>query len=912
MKHSALDEFIEATVATDIQGTVANVQPRVNMSYRLAVIGEAPDADAVREQRPFVGMSGRFLTSLLSKAGIIRDACFIGNICQHRPLANDISRFPRDGSEIQGGLEKLAEDLRTAQPNACLLLGKTALWAALGTDNISDWRGSWFIGKQGPFNGRKCLASYHPAACLRQYEWTPLLMFDIKKAKDGAGCRDLVVPQRDLRVNLTYEQLVDEMEKVIRERPFIGIDIEGGNKSMSCISIAVTPLYSFIVPFTKMSGLSYWGNEDQEVRIWQLLVQILGDPKIEKVVQYSLYDAFVFLHSLGVVVRGITNDTLLKHWELYCEMEKNLGFLCSLYCGNEAYYKQDRHSDDQDTYFTYCCKDSANTLEISQKLETMLCEESMKHYKFNVALINPLLYMQERGIRYDSDLAKKRREEVLDLIYVTQYKLDCEAKCGLDYTKTKVELLSIVRDIMCYKRDRERPTSGFADVFPKAESLLLTVTPLTDGDKGFLNTACKLHMNTKSKRLKEFFFVTKGFPEQWNKEQTALSTDFEALLRLKKKSNDVVLDYAISLALHRTRAQMLSILPGEDGRMHCSYNHVGSETGRISSSRSTIYIGNKRVGTNMQTVSDSWELDDEELVLMTEGLRNLYQADPGCYLFQCDLKGSDGWTVGAHMAALGDRTMLDDLLGGLKPAQTVAYILRHPTTPLTDIPRDQLKVMLKEVKKEDQDYYICKQLIWGKCYLMGPRKASDQVFKETYGKIHMGEERAREFQAAVTKRYNVSLWHTACTNLIAKQSYPPKLKSAGGQIRRFFGRQREILGEWLAHEPQANTTYATNLALYRLWNDPDNRLATVTNDAERKSALNSNGIHSTLRIEPLHQVHDALLGQFKIEDTEWAIGKIKSYFANTLMIAGIPIVIPFEGNYGTDWALDEESKKGTI
>jgi DNA polymerase I-like protein with 3'-5' exonuclease and polymerase domains len=59
--------------------------------------------------------------------------------------------------------------------------------------------------------------------------------------------------------------------------------------------------------------------------------------------------------------------------------------------------------------------------------------------------------------------------------------------------------------------------------------------------------------------------------------------------------------------------------------------------------------------------------------------------------------------------------------------------------------------------------------------------------------------------------------------------------------------------------------------------------------------------NTKLRIEPLHQVHDALVGQFKISETSWAIPKIKSYFNNELNIAGQKIIIPFEGGYGKSW-----------
>jgi hypothetical protein len=126
------------------------------------------------------------------------------------------------------------------------------------------------------------------------------------------------------------------------------------------------------------------------------------------------------------------------------------------------------------------------------------------------------------------------------------------------------------------------------------------------------------------------------------------------------------------------------------------------------------------------------------------------------------------------------------------------------------------------------------------------------------------------------------------------------LTAASGQVRQFFGRPDDVLTKAVAFEPQANTTYATNLAAYRLWNDLDNRI--LSNSMGCKENIR-------LRIEPLHQVHDALIGQFPQADTAWAVGKIKSYFNNPLTIAGQQITIPFEGNYGSSWGnLD----KGTI
>ncbi len=93
----------------------------------------------------------------------------------------------------------------------------------------------------------------------------------------------------------------------------------------------------------------------------------------------------------------------------------------------------------------------------------------------------------------------------------------------------------------------------------------------------------------------------------------------------------------------------------------------------------------------------------------------------------------------------------------------------------------------------------------------------------------------------------------------------------------------ETFKEFLADEPQENTTYATNLALHNLWCDPENRRG------------------GKLIVEPLHQVHDALIGQVPKDDTEFASRKIKLWFQNELEIANCKVVIPYEGAFGSSW-----------
>lgn len=907
-----LEDDVESPVDVlnyDFGKSVPNQLPIITgLPYKLAIIGEAPGADEVREGRPFVGISGRFLTSLMSKAGIVRDACLIANVCQHRPPGNDITKFSREGEQITSGLIALGQDLIRADPNVCLLLGKTALWAAKGTDNIGDWRGSWFIGTKPPFVGRKCIATYHPAACLRQYDWTPLLMFDIKKALSGATHPELHLPQRTLKANLSFQALLNELDEVCRKKS--SVDIEGYVGAMTCISISVDKSYSFIVPFAKMDGTSYYEALDDEVEIWQRLAKILGDPLIPKVLQNSLYDRFVLQYSYNIVMRGVKDDTMLKSWELYCELEKGLGFLCSLFT-DEPFYKFERKSNTSFDHWTYCCRDSAVTYEINDKLETWVSGSSRAHYEMNMALLNPILYMELRGIHYDATLAKQRLNIINHQIWELQYDLDQIAKFGLPPTSTKAELLTAIRTALCYKNDGTRAKKDCEADFQLASRICLGQGDLTKAERGFINIAVGRSMNIKGKEFKKFIYVDLESPKQYHPVTEQLTTNYEALLKISKTKPHRAIELALQIGELRTRAQMLEISCDGDHRVRCGYNVVGTETGRI-----TCYTSPTGSGYNLQTIPAENPLREIGNPLR-EGMRDLFVADKDHYIFQCDLSGADGWTVAAHLASLGDSTMLEDYRAGIKPAKVLCYLLRHGAGSLSNKTRDEIKELTKSIEKESWDYFASKIGQHGTCYLMGKRLLANTIFIQSEGKVNLKESQTEDLQKLFMVRYRVKLWHDWMTRHLSRQSYPPKLTSASGHIRRFFGRSKEILGEALAHEPQNNTTYATNLAALRLWNDPENRVQDL-----RTRVLGSGGSCNAtvegassrrhLRVEPLHQVHDALLGQFLITDTTWAVSKIRQWFQNKLVIAGQEIIIPFEGSYGLNWALDNKSKIGNI
>jgi DNA polymerase len=870
---------------------VKNKFPTIQSNHRIALIGEAPGKDEELKGEPFVGVSGRFLAALLSRAGVSREACFLGNISQYRPPNNDFSAFSWSGTEVQQGINSLRYDLNYFKPNIVVLLGNVPLKAAKDVSNNNttkfrfsnaNWRGSVFMCEDSasPMAGFKCIPSYHPAYCLRDYSMTPMLQFDLKKAVRHATPKMFIPPNRLFETGLSEEEILNYLAGLIVTRKTVAIDIEGYVNDMSCISFAINEGSAFIVPFHLRNGTSCdtW-------KVWKYLAMVLEDPNIPKILQNSLYDRFVLHYGYGIRVRGVVDDTMLKHWELYSELEKALGVQASIYT-DEPYYKSDGKSDDDKTFFEYCCRDSAVTYEINSKLTPMLCKKSMDHYRLNVQLLNPLLYMEVRGIRYDVEGADKRRRQIREAMFKEQYGLNRLSGFGF-VGKSVDEIKQRVYDLM-WTKNRQRVYKSYLGTYERVKQIL--AEPPTETSIGELEDLCEVSLNVEApKQIIQYLYETLKLPVQLTKKRNETprpTVDYEALLNLAKivngKSTEKIIRQIIVLRALHTRESMLGISADSDNRIRCGYNIVGSNTGRLS-----CYESPTGSGYNLQTIPNYTNTSEAPGAVL--GDRDLFLADDGYWFFQCDLSGADGWTVAAYSAFLGDPTMLDDYRAGISPFKRLTLKLRALEIPKD---RNELREAVKVIGKDDWDRFAMKRVQHGGSYLEGAQTIARNILKDSEGKLVLSVAECQQMKDYFFQCYpGVKRWQDWIATRL-KES--PFLTAASGQRRQFFGRPDEILTKAVAFEPQANTTYATNLAMYRLWTDSSNRVN------------NNNNTH--LRIEPLHQVHDALCGQFKKDDTVWASGKIKSYFDNTLVIAGIPIVIPYEGGYGPSWGNLNEGK----
>lgn len=145
----------------------------------LLIIGEAPGKNEDLQGRPFVGMSGRFLTKYLEEAGLKRGDVFITNAVKCRPPEN---RKPKR-EEIDKCRPYLIRQLSLIRPKLILALGTSAASSlGIGFSHLSEIKSRVL---DITLDGRtfKCLVTFHPSFPMRFPRARKGFMDDILAAK---------------------------------------------------------------------------------------------------------------------------------------------------------------------------------------------------------------------------------------------------------------------------------------------------------------------------------------------------------------------------------------------------------------------------------------------------------------------------------------------------------------------------------------------------------------------------------------------------------------------------------------------------------------------------------------------------------------------------------------------------------
>lgn len=369
------------------------------------------------------------------------------------------------------------------------------------------------------------------------------------------------------------------------------------------------------------------------------------------------------------------------------------------------------------------------------------------------------------------------------------------------------------------------------------------------------------------KQLVEFFYgpTNLNLPEVWisQKGVRKISTNREALEKLE--AYYVARPFINCIfALRGVRKQLGTLRSGvdPDGRMRCTYNVCGTETGRWASSQNVWGRG-----TNLQNITDE--------------LRRAFVADPGTFLLYVDGEQAESRAVGfIHGELFDDWTYLDACESG--DLHTLVTKLVWPHLPWTGDPKLDRAIA-------DEPFYR-----WFTYRDMAKRGGHGTNY---YGQpwtmakhLKVPRELIEHFQRAYFAAFPaMRRWHTWVSGQLGRCS---SLTTFVGRERTFFGRANDdaTLREGIAYEPQSAVGDIINEGGNRVW---------------RKFP----------EIKPLAQIHDAFLfqvpGHPDDPDNLIRIPAILETFQVPIQSRRRPertMIIPSEAKLGWNWGSDEMSK----
>ncbi len=514
---------------------------------RLVLVGEQPGMIEARMLKPFVGPAGRELNEDLNIVGIARADCYITNVVKDydHPLEHYIRyNANRSGErisvtqEFNDYVEQLYDELADYH-GPIIALGNVAMYALTGKWGITKWRGSRVASTLLP--GRVVYPTFHPATVIppkNQFLNKVLIQFDLKKAKaeiDG----EYIPTQRELLTSPTYPQVMEFLKECYEkglEDEIIDYDIEilsfKEQKEVSCISFSVPREVHTAMSIPLFDGKDYFTPE-QETDIWLAIATILEDPRIQKRGQNIIFDTHFLLRKYGIKGRNF-HDTMIAQRTLMPEFPMGLDFITSLWT-DHPYYKADGKENfggaNWHKLWAYNATDSLICQEAHPKqMEELSKLGSVSAYDRQRALIEPLTYMMERGLRVNINKFRARRTELDIEIKSLQEELDKVAGAPLN------------------------PNSP--------------------------------------KQLQEYFYGKMGHKPYKKRGKGTVTTDNLAMKRLARKgfqAAQLVLEIRKRRKLATTYLEESKL--SADGRLRCSYNPVGTIFSRLSSSENIFGEG---------------------------------------------------------------------------------------------------------------------------------------------------------------------------------------------------------------------------------------------------------------------------------------------------------------------------------
>ena len=467
-----------------------------------------------------------------------------------------------------------------------------------------------------------------------------------------------------------------------------------------------------------------------------------------------------------------------------------------------------------ETYWVYNGLDCCITEEIRGKLDSLLDEVTRPLYEHTIRMQAPILAMMMRGIKVN----ETHRQVALS-----------------EAAAEKQRLLDILQRLM---------TEGL-------------------GLEGPFNPG-------SPKQVKAFFYDFLGLKVIKARNTQGFYTPSSGREALEKLTQYFIAQPFVHLILAiRDQNKMMGFLKtatDPDGRIRCSLNLAGTNTGRLSSSFSDF-----GTGTNLQNVDSN--------------LRYMFVADPGMVFVNIDLEQADSRNVGAlcwdQFYESHGEAFAGSYLDACESGDLHTTVCRMGWKDL-DWPDDRKfwRAIADGNAYRTYSYRdMAKKLGHGTNYLGQPGTMSQHTKIPTAQIV--------DFQANYFGAFPViPEWHTKTINTLQSTG---QLTHLFGRRKSFFGRldDQNVINAAIAYCPQGMTGEEINHGMLRLWQHP--------------------------LMDLLIQVHDSILFQVPIGQVNELVPlALELLEAPIILKGGREFMVPLEAETGYNWGKPKYNREGKI
>lgn len=208
-------------------------------------------------------------------------------------------------------------------------------------------------------------------------------------------------------------------------------DLETSSGIITCVGFTFLRhdggIHSFVLPFVNpfKPGNDHWENEEDAILAWTIFRKINSSRTLFKIFQNGMYDC-AYLIRFRVPPTNYIIDTMHLYFSIWCETDKSLDFIASLFLDYVRYWKTENKGDGADRkkadaipvtkealhrYWRYCCLDCHNTLLSAIFMLRLVSKPPAKWALYNYTkLIMPIVLGPAMMLSMTGMKVNKRRQ----------------------------------------------------------------------------------------------------------------------------------------------------------------------------------------------------------------------------------------------------------------------------------------------------------------------------------------------------------------------------------------------------------------------------------------------------------------------------------------------------------------------